>query len=489
MENVQDKLQKTRPKHCGKAMQRVYIRKGTEKRKWITIGYYCEHCSKFLKNIDLMKSQGILKNQVEEVKLVERMKKPTTMVIDLGSSFTKVGFAGENQPRHIFESAIFYSTNDDTFIQSPNVIAKKKIIKKAPIYYETNNIEEKIDLKNLEIFFRHIFEKMKVNPSKIAILILERPQKDTYVDSLRGKMEVINNSTLPEKAKNILRDKNSLDYIGVYDQMKVIRRKIARVLFDQFNVYKMYFTVKELMALYAGGNVTGLVVNIGASATRILPIYDGWLITHSISIRNTGANDVTRLMKEYTNKHIDYLKDTQNKNIIDKNIRYATEELCYVSENPKKEKQIWQKTDKQIRSANIINDNFVKYDEILYEAPEILFRNEPLSVTGEPGDLTDAVIESAQKCDRDLLKFVLSNIVLIGGGTLYRGFRERFYSDIRSKIPDHIEIKVEADRNRLIKSWIGGSILSSLKIFNERNLWVTKTEYDERGSSAVDRCI
>jgi actin-related protein len=125
----------------------------------------------------------------------------------------------------------------------------------------------------------------------------------------------------------------------------------------------------------------------------------------------------------------------------------------------------------------------------LFKAPEILFRNEPLSVTGEPGDLTDAVIESAQKCDSDLLKFVLSNIVLIGGGTLYRGFRERFYSDIRSKIPDHIEIKVEADSNRLIKSWIGGSILSSLKIFNERNLWVTKAEYDERGSSAVDRCI
>ncbi|MCK5304201.1 MAG: actin family protein [Candidatus Heimdallarchaeota archaeon] len=487
---MSEKLQKTRPKHCGKAMQRVYIRKGTEQRKWISIGYYCEHCSKFLKNIDLMKSQGVLKNQIEDVKLVERMKNPTTIVIDLGSNFTKVGFAGENQPRHIIESAIFYSSDGDTFIQCPDTIDKKKTIKKAPIYLETDNIEDKIDLKHLEIFFSHIFEKMKVDPSKIAILILERPQKDTYVDSLKGKKDAINNSTLPEKAKNILREEKSLDYIGVYDQTKIIRRKIARVLFDQFNISKIYFTIKELMSLYADGNITGLVVNIGASATRILPIYDGYLVTHSTSIRDSGANDVTKLMKDYTNKHLTQFKWTINqKNIIDRNIRYATEELCYVSENPKKEKQIWQKTDKHIRSANIINDDFVKYDEILYEAPEILFRNEPLSVTGELGDLTDAVIESAQKCDSDLLKAILSNIVLIGGGTLYRGFKERFYSDIRSKIPDHIEIKVEADSNRLTKSWIGGSILTSLNFFNEGNLWVSKAEYDEKGSSAVDRCI
>ncbi len=485
-----EKLIKTRPKHCGKAMQRVYIRKGTEQRKWISIGYYCEQCSKFLKNIDLMKSQQGLKILEENIQLVEKIKNPTIMVIDLGTCFTKVGFAGENQPRHIFESAIFYSAEGDTFIQNLNIKSKKKIVKSVPIYLKTDIIEEKIDLKHLEIFFSHIFEKMKVDPSKIAILILERPQRDTYFDILKGKKDVINNSSLPEKAKDILREEKSLDYVGVYDQTKVIRRKIARVLFDQFNVSKIYFTIKELMALYADGNVTGLVVNIGASATRILPIYDGWLITHSISIRDSGANDVTRLMKEYTNKHIAHLKNTQiQKNIIDSNIRYAAEELCYVSENPEKEKQIWQETDRQIRSANIINDDFVKYEEILYKAPEILFRKEPLSVTGEPGDLTDAVIESAQKCDRDLLKVILSNIVLIGGGTLYRGFKERFYSDIRSKIPSHIEINVKADSNRLIKSWIGGSILASLNLFNERNLWVSKAEYDDKGSSAVDRCI
>lgn len=487
---MQEKLQKTRPKHCGKTMQRVYIRKGTEQRKWITIGYYCEHCSKFLKNIDLMESQGVLKNQIEEIKLVERMKNPTAMVIDLGASFTRVGFAGENQPRHIFESAIFYSTDGDTFIQSSDIITKKKSIKKAPIFMKTDNIEERMDLKHLEIFFSHIFEKMKVDPTKIAMLVLERPQRDNYVDSIKGRKDVINNSTLPEKAKKILSEEKLLEYVGVYEQTKVIRRKIAGVLFDQFNVSKIYFTLKELMSLYADGNITGLVVNIGASATRILPIYDGWLITHSISIRDIGANDVTRLMKEYTNKHIAHLKDTVNhKNIIDRNIRYATEELCYVSENPTKEKQIWQETDKQIRSANIINDDFVKYEEILYKAPEILFRNEPLSVTGEPGDLTDAVIESAQKCDRELLKTVLSNIVLIGGGTLYRGFKERFYSDIRSKLPNDIEINVKTDSNRLVKSWIGGSILTSLKFFKERNLWVSKAEYDEKGSSAVNRCI
>ncbi|MHA1345763.1 MAG: hypothetical protein ACTSO3_05170, partial [Candidatus Heimdallarchaeaceae archaeon] len=275
-----------------------------------------------------------------------------------------------------------------------------------------------------------------------------------------------------------------------YEQSKNIRRKIARVLFDEFNITKIYFTVKELMSLYADGNVTGLVVKIGASGTRILSIYDGYLITHGISMRNTGANDVTKLMEDYTNKRIMQLKGTlEQEIIINRNISHAAEELCYISENPKKEKLIWQKTNRKMRSANIIDDIFVKYDEILFEAPEILFRNEPLSVTGKPGDLIDAVIECAQKCDSELFKAVLSNIVLTGGGTIYRGFKERFFSDIRSKLPDNIEINVKADNNRIIKSWIGGSMLASLKFFNERNLWVTKAEYENKGSSAVDRCI
>ncbi|MHA1417760.1 MAG: actin family protein [Candidatus Heimdallarchaeaceae archaeon] len=485
-----EKLQKSKPKHCGKAMQRVYIRKGTEQRKWISIGYYCERCFKFIKNIDLMKSEGVLKSQFEEVKLVEKIKNPTTLVIDLGLNFTKVGFAGENQPRHIFESAVFYSTNGDKFIQNPDIIVEKKVLNKAPVYFETSTIEEKIDLKHLEIFFNLIFEKMNIDPTKIAVLILERLLRDNYADFLKGRKDVINNSSLPEEAKKVLREGKLIEYVGTYEQSKNIRRKIARVLFDQFNITKIYFTVKELMSLYADGNVTGLVVNIGASGTRILSIYDGYLITHGISIRNTGANDVTKLMEDYTNKRIIQLKGTlEQEIIINRNISHAAEELCYISENPKKEKLIWQKTNRKMRSANIIDDIFVKYDEILFEAPEILFRNEPLSVTGKPGDLIDAVIECAQKCDSELFKAVLSNIVLTGGGTIYRGFKERFFSDIRSKLPDNIEINVKADNNRIIKSWIGGSMLASLKFFNERNLWVTKAEYENKGSSAVDRCI
>jgi hypothetical protein len=34
------------PRHCGKAMNRLYIRKGTEKREWISVGYYCSVCSR-----------------------------------------------------------------------------------------------------------------------------------------------------------------------------------------------------------------------------------------------------------------------------------------------------------------------------------------------------------------------------------------------------------------------------------------------------------
>ena len=137
----------------------------------------------------------------------------------------------------------------------------------------------------------------------------------------------------------------------------------------------------------------------------------------------------------------------------------------------------------------LFNDKIALFDQIRHQATELLFEKEELSTSKRKGTLVDAVIESIQRCNIDLSKGFYGNILLTGGGSFYGGIKERFQREFREKDPEHIETNVNSKSNRLISSWIGGSILSILPMFEKRNLWVTRAEYEEKGSSAVNRCI
>ena len=481
--------QNSKPKHCDKPMKRIYIRKGTDKRKWIPVGYYCNECSKMIKDSDLIptrKINGILK---AGSKLIDRVTKPQIVVLDLGHSLTKVGFSGEKKPRFIFDTAIYLSKKGDSFIQKSNILEKKMIAYTRKQIFETNE-NMKINRDNLEIFLIHVFEALEINPNNKSILIIEKHHKSNYTDYFKGRIDVINNCTLPEKTKEYLKTEKKVDFVDYSRTTISHRRTIASILFDQFNIAKLYFSNGELLSLYAKEKVTGVVVNIGALNTRIVPIYEGYIVSHSVSIRDKGGYNIEEQLHNYIKEKGIELNNSNSRAItMRKKIRLASEEHLYVSLDEKEEQGKWLESDKLIRSVNIINETYTKLDEIRFKAPEILFKKEPLSIIKKQGTLTDAIIESIQKCDKDLVRALYSNIILSGGGTMYEGFKERFIQDISKKVPEYTTFNVTADSDRLISSWIGGSILTGLKMFEERGLWVTKAEYNEKGSSAVDRCI
>ena len=94
------------PKHCGKPMSRLYIRKGTEKRSWIGVGYLCNICSKMLNNKEVMKKVFITFLAETIPKMKDRVEEFQSLVIELGSCFTRVGYSGETSPRWVFESIV-----------------------------------------------------------------------------------------------------------------------------------------------------------------------------------------------------------------------------------------------------------------------------------------------------------------------------------------------------------------------------------------------
>ncbi|MHA1199760.1 MAG: hypothetical protein ACTSQF_10570, partial [Candidatus Heimdallarchaeaceae archaeon] len=301
---------KSKPKHCGKTMHRLYIRKGTEKRKWIAVGYYCDECSAMMKEYDLKKIGGIQNLPADAFRLVDKIPKPSKIVLDLGFSFTKVGFAGEKTPRFIFDSAVYIDEKGDSFIQFADKVEIEFQIKKKSRIFNTVNNQEELDKDIFEIFIAQILEKLKTKSDKTAVWVIEN---------------------------NIAN-----------------RRAIAEVLFNGFNFSKVYFSVGELLSLYADNQVTGVVVGIGANSTRIVPIYEGYIISHGLSIREKGGLDVTKQLEIHIKEGgLDKSKSYQDNSQMLKNSRLAAEEFCYVSQDITTEHLKWQESDKYVRSVNI----------------------------------------------------------------------------------------------------------------------------------------
>ncbi|XP_069636634.1 actin-1-like isoform X4 [Haliaeetus albicilla] len=95
------------------------------------------------------------------------------------------------------------------------------------------------------------------------------------------------------------------------------------------------------------------------------------------------------------------------------------------------------------------------------------------------------VLQSVAKCREHIQPDMLRNVLLSGGSTLFRGFKERLLKELQTGIPSTTPVKIISPQDRMHSVWIGASILASLRTF--RNMWVTREDYDEVGPTVLQR--
>ncbi|CAG8443738.1 3405_t:CDS:10 [Scutellospora calospora] len=83
--------------------------------------------------------------------------------------------------------------------------------------------------------------------------------------------------------------------------------------------------------------------------------------------------------------------------------------------------------------------------------------------------------------DVDLHGLFYGNIVLVGGNSLFSGYKERVEKDLRILAPSEFEVKVEMPEDPITYAWHGGKKFASTPEFDER--LVTRSEYLEYGSN------
>ncbi|MCG3225006.1 MAG: actin family protein [Candidatus Heimdallarchaeota archaeon] len=259
------------------------------------------------------------------------------------------------------------------------------------------------------------------------------------------------------------------------------KEKMAEMMFETFNVPALYISMQAILSLYASGRTTGIVIDIGDGVTHIVPIYEGFAISHAIYRADIGGRDITDYLKRLLRQRGYSLTTSAELEIV----RDIKERLCYVPLDPEKDLRLAEKVSGMEKSYTLPDGDNLTISSERFMAPELLFS--PGVIGSEEAPLDELIYRMVQNCDVDLRRDLFSNIVLSGGTTMFPGLKERLHKELTDLVPETTEVKIIAPPERRYSVWIGGSILSSLKTF--KKLWVTKKEYREIGPSAVYRCI
>ncbi|XP_057776838.1 actin-related protein 3-like [Salvia miltiorrhiza] len=408
------------------------------------------------------------------------------VVIDNGTGFTKMGFAGNAEPCFVIPTVVALndsitnpartSTGKGNWMvqHSAGVMADmdfyigEEALTKARTsgsYNLTNPIRHgQVDNWDaMERFWQQcIFDYLRCDPEDHYFLLTESPL------------------TAPEN-----------------------RECTGEIMFETFNVPGLYIAVQPVLALAAGYTtskceMTGVVVDVGDGATHVVPVADGYVIGGSIrSIPITGE-DVTVFVQQLMKERGENLPVEDSFEVA----RKVKEMYCYTcsdivkefnkhDKEPAKYVKQWSGT-KPKTGAPYSCD--IGYERFL--GPEVFFNPEIYS-SDFTTPLPDVIDKCIQSSPIDTRRALYKNIVLSGGSTMFKDFQRRLQRDLKKIVDarvlasDHrlggqvqaqlLEVNVVSHPIQRYAVWFGGSVLASTPEFY--TACHTKAEYEECGAS------
>ncbi|CAI0627174.1 unnamed protein product [Linum tenue] len=367
------------------------------------------------------------------------------VVIDNGTGYTKMGFAGNVEPCFILPTVV--AVNESFLDQSrasskANWLAQHSAGVLADLDFfigdeaitksrssSTYNLSYPIQhgqVDNWDAMERYwqqsIFNYLRCDPEDHYFLLTESPL------------------TAPE----------SREYAG-------------EIMFETFNVPGLYIAVNSVLALAAGYTtskceMTGVVVDVGDGASHVVPVAEGYVIGSSIKSIPIAGRDVTLFVQQ--------LMRERGENV-------PPEDSFDVARKVKE-----------------------MYGYTCSDIVKIFFNPEVYS-SDFTTPLPDVIDKCIQSAPIDTRRALYKNIVLSGGSTMFKDFGRRLQRDLK-KIVDArvqaseailggdikaqpVEVNVVSHPIQRYAVWFGGSVLASTPEFFAA--CHTKAEYEEHGAN------
>jgi actin beta/gamma 1 len=396
---------------------------------------------KMTQNLQLS-SGGSLAQLLGSIKKKRGSVGVNAVVIDNGSGNIKAGVAGDDAPRSVFPSVVAYPKYEETMVGMGH---KESLVgDEAQGMRGVMKLNYPIDhgivnnWDDMEKIWQHTFtSELRVSPEEHPVMLTEAPANP-----------------------------------------KANREKMTQIMFETFNVPKLYISIQAVLSLYASGRTTGLVVDSGDGVTHTVPIYEGYALPHAVQRLDLAGRDLTEWMMKLLMERGDFRPTTTAEREITRDIK---EKLSYVALDFEVEKA--RDVTEIEKTYQLPDGNVITIGNERFRCPEALFQ--PKFIGLEQQGIHDAAYKTIQECDLDIRKDLYENVVISGGTTMFEGLSDRLQKEIQAKAPSTITVEVEASEERKYSVWVGGSILSSLSTF--QNMWITRDEYDEAGPAIVHK--
>jgi actin len=368
-----------------------------------------------------------------------------TIVIDNGSSLSKAGFAGAEQPSAVFQSIVglrrlervadlaLYDRIRDRYVGDQIRAMPRALYLKYPITREiVGNWEE------LEMIWQHTFDdQLRVDPSEYSVLLTKTPRTS-----------------------------------------KADQERMIEFQFEKFNVRSFYVESQAVLSLYTSCRTTGIVLDIGDGFGYAVPIYEGSRMPHAIKhLALAGRNLTDWLHKMLADRGYTFTTFAEHEIVRDIKEKLAYVALDFESEQPKSVTT----TDCNV-NYTLPDGNEIVIGNERFRCPELLFK--PHLNGFEHRGIHQTLVDSVMECHFDVQKDLYANIVLSGGTTLFPGFATRLEKEVTRSVRTAMKIRVIAPHERKYASWIGGSILASLTTFPQ--MAITREEYNDAGPTIVN---
>ncbi|KAI1322129.1 actin family [Xylariaceae sp. FL0255] len=384
------------------------------------------------------------------------------IVLDGGTGFLKVGYAGSNFPAHTLPSIVGRpilrseektSGGPDNDIVIKDIMCGDEAAKARTMLQITYPMENGIvkrwdDMQHLWDYT--FFEKLEIDPRGRRILLTEPPM-------------------------NPLKN----------------REQMCEVMFDRYGFDGVYVAIQAVLALYAQGLSSGVVIDSGDGVTHIIPVYESVVLNHLTRRLDVAGRDVTRnlisllLRRGYAfNRTADF-----------ETVRQIKEKLCYVSYNLELDKRLSEETTVLVESYTLPDGRVIRVGSERFEAPECLFQ--PHLVDCEQLGISELLVDTILQADADVRPALFKAVVLSGGSSMYPGLPSRLKKEVEQlwftralrgneEAMRKFSVRVEDPpaRNHMVFS--GGSVLASI-MADKANMWVTKEEWEEQGARVLEK--
>jgi len=364
------------------------------------------------------------------------------VVIDNGSGIMKAGFAGDESAKCVFPAYVGRpkhrrvmagAAEGDVFVGTKAEELRGLLTLKHPMSHGI--VDDWLDMEHI---WQHVYSTMKVTSEEHPVLLTEAPLN-------------------PRKN----------------------REKAAEIFFETFSCPALFVSAQAILALYASGRTTGVVLDAGDGVTHAVPVYEGFAMSHAVMRSDIAGRDVTEHLMLQLRRAGHIFHTSAEKEVV----RTIKETECYVAYNPQKEEHQEHEKTSATHPFKLPDGTSIHIGPERFRAPEILFH--PNIIGSEYHGIHELLAYSINRSDLDLRKTLFSQIVLSGGTTMFQGFGDRLLSEVRKLAPKDIKIRISAPPERKFMTWIGGSILASLATF--KKMWVSKEEYEEDGFTILHK--